>query len=119
MNQTVFHSHLTSYLAGVAIGGAILVSALAGVGQLRLESWTREASLVCLGQASDIEAGRLKAAVLDAQAWRDRLAAGGSLYAAAKLGAIPDPGDAALLRTADDGFAAARARFAAACGLKG
>ena len=119
MNHTVFQSNLASYLAGAAIGGAVLVSALAGVGQFRLDQLQlTTAPLVCLGQATAGQGEQLQAAVVAAEAWRDRMAAGGSLYAAAKIGA-PSASDAALLAAADDNLRAARARFLATCGSRG
>jgi hypothetical protein len=119
MNHTAFQSNLATYLAGAAIGGAILASALAGAGQFRIDPWqVGAAPLVCLGQATAGQGAQLKAAVVAAEAWRDRVATGGSLYAAAKVGA-PSASDAALLAAADDSLRAARARFLAACGLQG
>jgi hypothetical protein len=119
MNNTVFQSNLASYLAGAAIGGAILVSALAGAGQFRIDQWQAGASpLVCLGQATTEQGAQLQAAVLAAEVWRDRVATGGSLYAAAKIGA-PTASDAAMIAAADDNLRAARARFRATCGLQG
>ena len=69
MNHTVFNSHLTSYLAGVAIGGVILASALAGVGGLSLERAQAPAStLMCSDQANSVRVEALKAQVVAAQA---------------------------------------------------
>ncbi len=111
MTACVSHSHVAAYVSGVVLGAVVLLTTVAP--HLKLDGFSiGQAAQACAGRVTSDQADNLRNMVLDAEAARDRLVHGGSAYAAAKIGVVPD---AAGLKAADTTVLAARARFAEGC----
>ena len=111
MTNDLSHTHAAAYLTGVALGAAVLISALAP----HLTSYAQASAgpvAVCVGRVSQAQAEGLASDVGQAETARAVALRGPSTYAAAKTGG---PADLAALGKADAALAVARASYAAAC----
>jgi hypothetical protein len=118
MNASLSQTRAAAYLSGAAAGAIVLI--LIATAHVRIDLAVRPAPApACAAHVSPDQSAGLRAEVVLAQAKRDRLVGGGSLYAAARTGVAPGSAQWIEAAAAERDLAQARAQFAMVCGLHG